>query len=336
MIKQERVFRLDAAEVIMNIKKNSRVRWTFILGYTGVLLFLLGCMTVLGGTANVQQGDLQLDNGIVRVQEEDGNWTPVAGTSTFELVGSLESMEPWTVAGRTLATNDSTQVTSDLQAGDLVRVQGAILEDDTWLAYSIQPAEQQTDPVVTLIGTVESVDPWIVNGITLNITDETIIEGEITTGMLVSVEILLLEDGTWEVINIVPLGDLAEASGCATVIATVESVDGNQIRFLGWPTTVLVVEESQADDNNDDQENNEVVVSPGQKVLAVVCVSDGQIVIVQITILVADVDEEDGSGDGEKVLVCHKPDKKGGHTLSISSSAVPAHLGHGDTMGSCP
>jgi len=35
--------------------------------------------------------------------------------------------------------------------------------------------------------------------------------------------------------------------------------------------------------------------------------------------------------------VCHKPDnKKGGNTLSISSSAVPAHLGHGDTLGACP
>jgi hypothetical protein len=36
------------------------------------------------------------------------------------------------------------------------------------------------------------------------------------------------------------------------------------------------------------------------------------------------------------VLICHKPDKKGGHTLSVSSSAVPAHLGHGDKLGACP
>lgn len=319
----------------MNIKKNTRVRWTFILGYIGVLLFLLGCMTVLGGTANVQQGNLQLDNGIVRVLDEEGNWSPVAGTSTFELVGSLESMEPWTVAGRTLETNDSTQVATGLQTGDLVRVGGAVLEEDTWLAYSIQPAEQQTDPVVTLIGTVESVDPWVVNGIPLNVTDEAVIEGEIITGMLVRVEILLLEEGTWEVISIVPLGDLAEAPGCATVIATVESVDGNQVRFLGWPTTVLVAEDAQTENDNDEG-NNEVTVSPGQKVLAVVCVLDGQVVIVQITILDVEEEGDEGTGSGEKVLVCHKPDKKGGHTLSISASAVPAHLGHGDTMGPCP
>jgi hypothetical protein len=32
----------------------------------------------------------------------------------------------------------------------------------------------------------------------------------------------------------------------------------------------------------------------------------------------------------EKVLICHK-----GHTISVSSSAVPAHLRHGDTVGPC-
>jgi hypothetical protein len=60
-------------------------------------------------------------------------------------------------------------------------------------------------------------------------------------------------------------------------------------------------------------------------------------VIVQITVL-DDDDGEDGdpSANGEKVLICHKPDKKGGHTLSIASAAVPAHLGHGDRLGACP
>jgi hypothetical protein len=34
---------------------------------------------------------------------------------------------------------------------------------------------------------------------------------------------------------------------------------------------------------------------------------------------------------GGKVDVCHKGKK----TLNISSNAVPAHLGHGDSLGSC-
>ena len=292
-------------------------------------------MTVMGGSPNAQQATLQLDGDVVQVRDQDGGWTPVAGTSTFELVGSVESTEPWRVSGRTLETNQATRVGQDVQTGDLVLVRGAALEDDDWLAYSIEPAREQTDPVVTLIGTVDSVDPWVVNGITLTVTGETVVEGDITPGTLVQVEILLLEDGTWEVIHIVPLGDLTDTSGCANVIATVVSVNGDQIQFLGWPTTVTF-----ADDDNDASENEDGedrVLEPGQKVLAVVCVVNNQVVIVQVTVL-DDDDGDDGepSANGEKVLVCHKPDKKGGHTLSIASAAVPAHLGHGDRLGACP
>jgi hypothetical protein len=46
-------------------------------------------------------------------------------------------------------------------------------------------AEQQTDPIITLIGVVDSIDPWVVNGIQLNVTDETEIQGEVTVGMIV-------------------------------------------------------------------------------------------------------------------------------------------------------
>jgi hypothetical protein len=174
--------------------------------------------------------------------------------------------------------------------------------------------------------------------------------------MLVRVEILLLEDGTWEVVSISPLNDLPPTSGCATVVATVVSVNGNEVQFLGWPTTVTVEDKPQTDDknnatdengaeNNDDQGEAEdgensvdiTTLQPGQQVLVVVCASkDGQLVIVNINII-DNNDDNEASDGGEKVLVCHKPNnKKGGHTLSISSSAVPAHLGHGDTLGACP
>ena len=317
----------------MNRKMNSNLRRVFVFGYLGTLIFILGCMTVMGGSPNAQQATLQLDGDVVQVRDQDGGWTPVAGTSTFELVGSVESTEPWRVSGRTLETNQATRVGQDVQTGDLVLVRGAALEDDDWLAYSIEPAREQTDPVVTLIGTVDSVDPWVVNGITLTVTGETVVEGDITPGTLVQVEILLLEDGTWEVIRIVPLGDLTDTSGCANVIATVVSVNGDQIQFLGWPTTVTF----EDDDTNENDDVDDRVVEPGQKVLAVVCVVNNRVVIVQVTVL-DDDDGDDGepSANGEKVLVCHKPDKKGGHTLSIASAAVPAHLGHGDRLGACP
>lgn len=42
-------------------------------------------------------------------------------------------------------------------------------------------------------------------------------------------------------------------------------------------------------------------------------------------------DDDDGEDDGKKVTVCHN-----GHEITISRSALAAHLDHGDTEGPCP
>ena len=98
-------------------------------------------------------------------------------------------------------------------------------------------------------------------------------------------------------------------------------------------------DENQNEDN-DDETNDEIAIVPGDVVQAVICVSDdGTLIIVQITILNNEDENDNGGTDStgeEKVLICHKPDKKGGHTISIAPPAVPAHLAHGDTLGSCP
>jgi hypothetical protein len=36
-----------------------------------------------------------------------------------------------------------------------------------------------------------------------------------------------------------------------------------------------------------------------------------------------------------KVTICHKPHSKNPHTITVSRSALPAHLDHGDTIGPC-
>jgi hypothetical protein len=132
-------------------------------------------------------------------------------------------------------------------------------------------------------------------------------------------------------------------------VATIVSVDGNEVQFLGWPITVQLGDDvlntggEDEDDKDDESENDEgetediEALSAGQVVQAIICLSEnGQIVIVQIVNL-EDDDDGDFSDEGEKVLVCHKPEKKkGGNTLSIGAPAVPAHLGHGDTLGPCP
>lgn len=317
----------------MGTNNKPALRWLFIVGYLGIITSMLACKAIGIGSTDVEAGTIQLDNGEVEIVDENGNQVPVAGTSTFELVGALEGMDPWVIAGTTVETNESTQIAESLAVGDLVRVKGTILEDGTWLAYSIEPAEEQTDPIIILIGTVDSVDPWVVNGITLNVTADTIINGDIPVGTLVRVEILLLEDGTWEVLSITPLGDVTETEGCVTVVATVVSVSENEIQFLGWPSIPLG---SDVSIENEEGQTG-VVLSPNQPVLVVLCPTDGQIVIVQIIVIIVNPPDEGGvPSEGEKVLVCHKPNGKNPHTLSLPQSAVPAHLGHGDTLGPCP
>jgi len=325
----------------MNTKSKSAIRWRLLLGYLGILAMMLACVGInVGVDPEVTQPSpddvlIHLEDGVVEVKAENGDWTPVAGDSAFDVTAPLESTEPWKVAGMTLATNESTRIEEGLQVGDLVRVQGVIQEDGTWLANSIQRAQEQVDPIIVLIGRVDSVDPWVVNGIQLNVTEDTDIQGTITPGMFVRVEILLSPDGTWEVLSIAPLGEVEENPDCGTVVATIVSIEGNVIQLAGWPSITL-----GEDVRIEDEAGGEGTLSPNQTVLLVICPSgEGQVVIVQIIVLIIDIDDEtpdQGGEGGEKVLICHKPDKKGGHTLSISSSAVPAHLGHGDKLGPCP
>jgi hypothetical protein len=320
------------------MNKISSLRWPILLGYLGVLSLLLACAAIGLGPSAAQQGMLQLDQGTVKVQNSSGSWEPLAGTSTFEMVGKLENTNPWTVAGKALATNASTQIAQGLKTGDLVRVRGAALDNGTWLAYSIEPAgSQQPGQTIILIGKVTSVNPWVVNGTTFQVTNDTVINGDIQPGMLVRVEILLQDDGTWEVISISPLSEIPSSSGCATVVATVESINGSQIKFLGWPEQVAVNAPASYGTDGNDAGVDISTLKPGQQVLVVVCVSgNNQLVITKIVVVNNEDDNNNNETGGEqKVLICHKPAKKGGHTISVASSAVPAHLGHGDKLGAC-
>jgi hypothetical protein len=44
---------------------------------------------------------------------------------------------------------------------------------------------------------------------------------------------------------------------------------------------------------------------------------------------------ETGETKAHKIVLCHKPDKRGGHEIEVSRSALPAHQAHGDTEGPC-
>jgi hypothetical protein len=247
---------------------------------------------------------------------------------TFELIGRLESLDPWRVAGITLQTREWTEVQAGLAAGDLVQVRGFIQEDGAWVAYQILRVEESPNPLIVIIGRVISVDPWVVSGIPLNVTTETIIEGEITPGILVRVEAYLLPDGTWQVVRISAIDVFIGIPGCMVLNATVVGVEGDILRLLGWPKLEM-----------DEDIRVEGDLRPNSIVLVQLCFDeDGRLIIVLIS-LAYDPDDEDGDEPPEmddKVTLCHKPYKKqGGHSITVSRSALPAHLGHGDYIGGC-
>jgi uncharacterized protein DUF5666 len=312
----------------MNTKNKPVACWLLAFVYLGMTIVLAAC----GGVTPVptEVASWRLDDGAVEVQNKNHAWIPVGGETTFELVGKLESTNPWMVTHNTFATRDYTQIAEGLKVGDPVRVKGIILKDATWLAESIEPAKEKVEPAITLVGKVNSIDPWVVSVLRLNVTADTTITGKIAPDMIVHVGILLGEDGTWKVLSIASLSNFTEIPGCATVTATVASVNGDEVQFTGWPPITL-----DKDVKVEDEAGNQAMLSPNRLVLVVVCSAEnGKFMITKIIALRTSVDP--ASANGEIVLLCHKPDQKSRHTLRLPAAAVPAHLGHGDKLGPCP
>jgi hypothetical protein len=263
--------------------------------------------------------------------QADGTWLArsielsAQEAGAFELNGEIESIDPWRVAGLEFETREWTEIEPGLSIGDLVHVEGQILPDGTWVAAEIDQLDPDFDSRIVLIGTVISIDPWVVAGFPLTIGVDTVIVGNITVGMLVRVEVYLLANGEWQVVRIEPASGLVWAPGCTNVTATVVTLNGNQLQLQGWPLLTL-----------DEGVMVEGEILPNSIIQIQVCfTAEVEIHITTIIVIYQPEQELPPPTEGGKVLVCHKPDKKGGHTLSISPSAVPAHLGHGDRLGAC-
>lgn len=262
---------------------------------------------------------------------DDGTWLATSITrfldqnSAFEFFGYLESMDPWVVAGIPFEIREWTAIEADLNVVDLVIVSGQIQADGTWLAAEIRRYDEAL--LTILIGRVFSIDPWVVSGLEINVDAETTIEGEIVVGMLVRVELQLLPDGTHKVVRIAPLDGFDWENSCQNLVVTVISIDGDRIILDGWPALPLS-EEIQIEGE----------IQAGSIVQIMICYDEDMNVVVVYIILISEPElpPPDEGGDNEKVSVCHKPNSKNPHTIVISSSALPAHLGHGDTLGPCP
>lgn len=293
--------------------------------------------------ADIVEGDTVKVEGVIL---EEGTWlaTEIKAdepeASPFEFTGIVDGIDPWMVAGIDLTTNDWTEIEEGIAVGDRVKVEGVIQTDGTWLANEIKLADDELDTaVIEFIGTVESTEPWIVNGIALT-TDENSQIGEgIEIGTAVQVTAQILPDGSLLILNMQPITEFGD--GCLGYTSLVMIVGDGQITLLDGSTIALTAD---------------IVISgelvPGAVVMILTCTdADGVQTVTSIIVLYvldtppviepapeppAPAPEPPPAQPAAKVTLCHNASKNNPHTITVDQAAVNAHIGHGDTMGACP
>jgi hypothetical protein len=275
---------------------------------------------------------------------EDGTWLASSITraaeeaAAFSISGTVESIDPWRVSGIAFETRPWTIIEPGIEVGDRVRVSGRILDDGVWVAAIIEELEDEEKHTIILVGIVDSIDPWVVNGLPLVVDEDTVIVGDVEVGTLVWVEIELLPDGTWIARRIVAI-DEEDELGCFTIHAVVSSIDGDLLHLRDWPAITL-----------DDDIEVEGDITPGSTIAVYICFNvDGDVVLIgDIIIVIIHIvigpppPADDGTGDtgeGGKVTICHYPGGNPGnrHTITVGLSAwYESHRNHGDTLGPCP
>jgi len=242
----------------------------------------------------------------------------------FEFSGSVQSLNPWRVSGIAFTTDTNTQIDSGIEIGDRVNVEGRILADGTWLAEEVRLLNDQT-LTFEFIGQVTSINPWIVSGITFTVNSSTTIESGIVVGDRVRVTGIVQPDGSL-LAQRIELVD--QELGCTDIRVKIVAINGHQLVLSDGQTINLT-----------DQIETEGQLQVSAVVVLRLCVrADGTIVIVSVNVIFAPLPTPAPpvSGGGQ-VIICHYPggDKSKGHTLSVGSAAVSAHLAHGDKLGPC-
>ena len=154
----------------------------------------------------MQQGEEAANKGEQHANEAGNH----AEGTIFNLKGTVESIDgnTWVVDGQAVVVPEDAKVKGDVQVGDVVEVHGYV--DPTGQAIVVQakviPHEEaaqeqqrgEMKQVITFQGTVEAQNDgqWVVDGRTLNITEDTKIHGQIVSGDQVMVVAEVEDDGS--------------------------------------------------------------------------------------------------------------------------------------------
>lgn len=247
----------------------------------------------------------------------------------FEFIGTVQTIAPWLVQGVSLAVNTQTHISPEIGVGAKVRVEGRVLEDGTWLASEIQNLAEGQKTLI-FVGIVENVSPWVVNGTPLVETDQTIIVGEIQIFSLVRVYARILEDETWQILQIELLNEGTEI-GCLEFSDAIASFDETVIVLQSGGTIPRTVAEISG------------TLLVESEVWVRICTgSNEEITFASLNILTDDEDTEVEPTalpptPEDTVTICHIPsgNPNNAQTITVAASAVDAHLAHGDYLGPC-
>lgn len=314
--------------------------------FTGVVQTVGAAAWTISGVSLTVDGETEIAAGItvgsvVHVEgwiDADSVWhaqeikLSQAESPAFSLTGPLTSQTPWTVAGVSFEVRDWSVIDPAVEVGSIVRVEGIILEDGTWVARTIETLDESLLQLV-FVGVVETTDSWVISGLPISVDEHTVLDEGIVPGDLVRVTVQIQLDGTWQAMQIERLpADVPE--GCLVVTAVITSAGPDQIntssgQSYAIPPEAVIEGELAA--------NNVVAI--------VVCLNeDGLPEVISITVIYEPAalpppsvtppppDETDTGS----VTICHKPGTPAQKTMTLPRSALNGHLGHGDTLGPCP
>jgi ferric-dicitrate binding protein FerR (iron transport regulator) len=209
---------------------------------------------------------------------DDGTWRATsiqkieAEEETFDFTGVVIGMDPWNVSGVAFETDENTAIDEGIDIGNRVRVKGQVLADGTWLAESITQLDEGKRHHVEFTAKVEHIDPWIVGGVTVSVTEQTKIDNGIKVGDLVTVKGNLLPDGT-VVAKKIRLANPTQ--GCVETSVVVQTINADQIVLLNGQTIPL-----------DGKAKVKGKVNVASVVIVLACAdADGNITVVSITVV---------------------------------------------------
>lgn len=118
--------------------------------------------------------------------------------STFQFAGILAAIDSdvWNISGIDVTVNTNTLLNGDFIVGHPVAVTGIINADGVWMALSIDLVTS-TEYRFDFIGTVQSINPWIVSGVRFDMADWTEIDADIEVENKVHVTGMVSVDGIW-------------------------------------------------------------------------------------------------------------------------------------------